>query len=278
MKKTILSVVAVATLFAASAKAQTTKDDGVLRNKKGEVYLPEAGDWAIGIDATPFLNYAGDFFGKTTSNSAPTFNFPNNNMVIQGKYFKTAQMAYRAGVRIGLGSNTNSNALNNLSDSTNTAQKTKVSNTNIALTAGLEWRKGKTRLQGYYGGELGIMYGGGSSTTNTYAIALSDASVTGSPSRVTSSKTGNTFGFGVRGFVGVEYFIIPKLSIGGEFGWGIMFSTTAKGSSTSESKSGTTVTSKTTDGAKGPSSFQLDTDNKNTLFGNAAVVRVVFHF
>ena len=49
-----------------------------LTSKKGEPILPEAGDWAIGIDATPFLNYAGNFFGKTTNNNAPTFNFFTN--------------------------------------------------------------------------------------------------------------------------------------------------------------------------------------------------------
>ena len=28
---------------------------------------------------------------------------------------------------------------------------------------------------------------------------------------------------GARGFVGVEYFVVPKISIGGEYGWGIGF-------------------------------------------------------
>jgi len=279
MKNKFLSIATIAALIVTSASAQeSTSNAGVLKNKKGEVYLPEAGDWAIGIDATPFLNYAGNFFGKTTTNSAPGFNFANNNMVIQGKYFKTAQMAYRVGVRIGVGNNTTNNIPANFSDSVTTAQKTKVSNTNIALTAGMEWRKGKTRLQGFYGAEAGIVYGGGSSTTNTYAVDLTNTNVAMGTNRVSSSKTGNTFGIGARGFIGAEYFILPKLSIGGEFGWSIMFSSTAKGSSTIDTKGASSVTSTTTNLAKGPSSFQIDTDNKNTIFGQAAVVRVVFHF
>ncbi len=279
MKKKILSIATVAALIVTSASAQeSTSNADVLKNKKGEVYLPEAGDWAIGIDATPFLSYVGNLFGKTTANSAPGFNFANGNMVIQGKYFKTAQMAYRAGVRIGLGSNTTNNTLTNFSDSTTTAQKTKVSNTNIALTAGMEWRRGKTRLQGFYGGEVGVVYGGGGSTTNTYAVDLTNTNVSVGTTRVSSSRTGNTFGIGARGFIGAEYFILPKLSIGGEFGWSIMFSSTAKGSSTSDTKAASAITSTTTNLAKGPSSFQIDTDNKNTLFGQAAVIRVVFHF
>ena len=46
-----------------------------LTSKKGEPFLPEAGDYMIGIDANPFLNYLGNFFGKTVANTAPTFNF-----------------------------------------------------------------------------------------------------------------------------------------------------------------------------------------------------------
>jgi hypothetical protein len=35
-----------------------------LTSKKGEPFLPEAGDWGLGIDANPFLEYAGNFFGN----------------------------------------------------------------------------------------------------------------------------------------------------------------------------------------------------------------------
>nr|MCU0360765.1 hypothetical protein [Bacteroidia bacterium] len=34
----------------------------------------------------------------------------------------------------------------------------KQSGNTIALSGGLEMRKGKTRLQGYYGGEVGILF------------------------------------------------------------------------------------------------------------------------
>src|SRR5688500_10229821 len=75
-----------------------------LTSKKGEQILPEAEDWSIGIDATPFLEYMGNFFGKTSPNAAPTFNFLNSNQTITGKYFTEATMAYRASLRIGFGS------------------------------------------------------------------------------------------------------------------------------------------------------------------------------
>jgi len=79
MKK---SVLALAMAFGVtSAFAQD------LTSKKGEPILPEAGDWAIGIDATPFLNYAGQLL-STSGSSAPTWNFLNGNNTIIGKMFK----------------------------------------------------------------------------------------------------------------------------------------------------------------------------------------------
>ena len=62
MKKKVLFV---ASLFLATA---TFAQDG-LTSKKGEAYLPEAGDWALGFDANPFLNYAGNMFNGSLNNT-----------------------------------------------------------------------------------------------------------------------------------------------------------------------------------------------------------------
>lgn len=136
-----------------------------LTSKKGEPFLPEAEDMAIGIDATPFLNYVGNFFGKSANNTAPTWNFLTNNLTITGKKFKDANTAYRASIRLGFGSNTQKAQI---ADATVTTAPTypalpsykedkfKSSNTNIGLAVGLEKRRGKTRLQGIYGAEFGL--------------------------------------------------------------------------------------------------------------------------
>lgn len=292
-----------------------------LTSKKGEQILPEAKDWAIGIDATPFLNYMGNFFGKTANNSAPTFNFLNTNQTITGKYFVDAQTAYRASVRLGFGGNTQRRMVEDR-EYTATHPATvitypdvykevennwKHSATNIGLSAGIEKRKGKTRLQGFYGAEVGINF---SSTRDKFnygnkLVAATSSSTlqvdvdnddlfngsnnlqtintSGSPSgRVTDRKNGATFSFGVRGFVGVEYFILPKISLGGEFGWGIALSTQGKTKTTLESigtrdgvnyEVGTTKTETAKNGG-----FSLDTDNRNSIFGPAASLRLNFHF
>ena len=279
-----------------------------LTSKKGEPFLPEAGDYAIGIDANPFLNYVGNFFGKQNNNTAPTWGFANNNFTITGKKFKDATNAYRASVRLGFdNASTKTETADRASTSAVTypalpamvTNKYSHSNTNIAVSVGIEKRRGKTRLQGVYGAEAGISYGS-SKDKYTYGNALAasgtvvnvsaagdgmngNANITtdtyGNAARVTVKKSGATFGIGVRGFVGAEYFVAPKVSIGGEFGWGIGFSMTGASKTTTESIGGATPAVGTQEVKGGKSSgFGFDTDNRNALFGPSASLRLNLHF
>ena len=260
MKKSILCV--------AMALGLTTAFAQDLTSKKGEKYLPEAGDWSIGADASPFLEYAGNFFGKTALNPSPSLNFANGGMMLQGKMFKDEKTAYRVGLRIGFGSVTTHNALTNAIDSVSLAKDISTSTMNIGLSAGLEKRKGAGRLQGFYGAEAGIMFGGGGTVTNTYAMALTDARNPGVTMRTAETVTGSTFTFGARAFAGVEYFILPKISIGAEFGWGLSFSSTGDGSVTVDEFTAPSTVKSNKVTAAGPSVFGLDTDNNNMLFGD----------
>ncbi len=287
-----------------------------LTSKKGEPILPEAGDWGIGVDATPFLQYAGNFFGKATTNTAPTFNF-FAGQTITGRYFQDAQTVYRGSLRIGFGSESQRQMVDDRSvipatSSFPTADPMvenvyKQSNTNIGLAAGIEKRRGKTRLQGYYGGEVGInlstskdkfTYGNalnptptgtnpavGVTTDDAFSGAsnigpVPSAGSTGS-GRITERKNGTSFSFGVRGFIGAEYFVLPKMSIGGEFGWGIGLTSIGKSKTTWESTgnpgTGPTVGSTTVDGAK-QSEFRIDTDNRNSVWGPSGSLRLNFYF
>ncbi|NQT78499.1 MAG: hypothetical protein HQ565_12345, partial [Bacteroidetes bacterium] len=78
--------------------------------------------------------------------------------------------------------------------------------------------------------------------------------------RTLKEKAGMEFGLGVRAFVGVEYFFAPKISLGGELGWGIGFLSQGKGSVETEKWDGTAVQTITTD-VGGGSQFRVDTDN-----------------
>src|SRR4051812_4606044 len=97
MKKT--NILFMAVLAVSGAFAQD------LTSKKGEPILPEANDWAIGIEANPFLSYLGNALNSSTSNSSPSWNFLSSNQTIVGKLFKDEKTAYRAILRIGLNSN-----------------------------------------------------------------------------------------------------------------------------------------------------------------------------
>ena len=294
MKK---SVLALAMAFGVtSAFAQD------LTSKKGEPILPEAGDWAISADATPVLGYLKGFIGNNQGvNQTPSFNFLTGNSVIVGKYFKDEKTAYRAGINIGFNTQSWSKPI---ADQTSTAtpqanvtDKKTQSTTGIGLTAGIEKRKGKTRLQGYYGAELGIYFGGvhdkytyGNSYTATYntpastnfGASAADNSISSNVSgnsRYTDIKSGTTVQFGVRGFIGVEYFVLPKISLGGEFGWGIGVTAGGKTSNTLESLNTTAngSTTVTTTGGKN-STFNIGTDNKNSIFGPTGSLRMNFYF
>ena len=88
--------------FAFSASAAFAQD---LTSKKGEAYLPAAGDWSIGIDATPVLNYVGGFL-SSAGGVAPTWDYLNSNQAIIGKMYKDESHATRAILRIGINSMT----------------------------------------------------------------------------------------------------------------------------------------------------------------------------
>lgn len=287
MKKSTLLVAALA-FGATTAFAQD------LTSKKGENYLPESGDWAIGFDATPFLGYFGNMFNAGNNSGGFTGQWTNSDQMITGKMFASETMAYRGMLRIGFGSSTWTNpVVDDASTSTPPAMKEdemKMSYNNIGLGAGVEMRRGKTRLQGYYGGQFMFMFGGSKSsytygnafsTTNTTPTTTVDFT-TGATSnvsfRTTEMKNGSTMGIGLRGFIGAEYFVLPKISLGIEYGWGFGLMSTGAGTTTVESWNGTGTTTTTTDTGKS-SSFALDTDNNNFGFiGNSGSVLVHFHF
>jgi hypothetical protein len=267
MKKKVLFVAA---LFTASfGMAQD------LTSKKGEAILPEAGDYAIGFDANPFINYFGNML-NTGANAPFSANFTNTNQAIYGKMFTDANNAYRFGLRVGAVSITNATKVAKMdagvvdADGEMVDNEIKSSNINFVLSAGKEMRRGNTRLQGFYGAEAMLALGT-SKTENTYGNNADDQYGALVGTRTLSSKAGTTFGIGARGFLGVEYFVAAKISIAAEYGWGLMISTTAEGETVTENYDGTKDSKVTTNTGKS-SAFGLDTD----VSGGS--LKVMFHF
>lgn len=312
-----------------------------LISKKGEVFLPDSGDYAISLDASPFLNYLGNMFGKTASNNAPNWTYITNNMTVTGKKFKDAHTAYRATVRLGFSNYTNKNQTMDRAAAQSTVvvyfpavpasveNKHKHSNSNVGISVGMEKRRGQTRLQGIYGAEVGVgfsstkdkySYGNALNVTAPISVGVDTYTVSGDPNvhyydgfnetpamsgttttgysydnitndtygnaaRIISYKSGVNFEIGARAFVGAEYFIAPKISLAGEFGWGLGVGIKGKSKKTIESvdSGANTLSGAPTIGTQeltgsNSSGFYLDTDNVNSMFGPSGTLRLNLHF
>jgi hypothetical protein len=207
-------------LFALSVYSQEVSNSKLV-NKKGSIIQPEQGDWCIGIDATPFINYIGNLIKLTSvSNNAPTFGFTAQNPgIFWGKYMISDVKAYRFSITIGVTMDVQKepNVRNN--NLTNTVTNSALA---IGFTFGIEnYRPLKSRLIGIYGFEGGLFlkpYFGptrNSSGFVTGRLTFEDASL--NTNNYTESG-GNTISLLGRGFVGIEYIFAPKMSLSGEFG------------------------------------------------------------
>jgi hypothetical protein len=304
-----------------------------LTSKKGEPILPEAEDWSIGVDAVPFLNYAGNFIGGNGSNVAPSWNNYGANQTIVAKKFTDAQNAYRVTFRLGMRNQSWKNEIaapvassaapvNFPTKTTMNEDKASHSSSFIGIGVGMEKRKGKTRLQGFYGADVFVWFSSSKDkfkygnaltqgatadpnvdavtnstdwSTTTASVVISNPNtgtgIAGQPGtanwRMISNKPGGQFGLGVRAFIGAEYFVMPKISIGGEFGWGVGLAMNLKSKTVyeaegtdgggNETKADITVT------AKRGMSVILDTDRNaaNSASYNLApsgTLRLNFHF
>lgn len=273
------------------------QETGGMTSKKGEAILPEADDWALMIDAKPIMGYLGNMLNGNVNNTSPTFGYPGTPLAITGKMFKDEKTAYRGMIRLGFGSATMNNYVDDNVNTTDPAAMVndswKAAYNQIVLGGGLEMRRGKTRLQGFYGGML--MFGmGGGKDTYTYGNAITTTNKTptsttswstvpnagtAAGTRTLEDKSGGTMMIGLRGFIGAEYFIFPKMSVGAEFGWGLGMSNTGEGEVKSETWDTVTNAVKATTSKTGKSStFGLDTDVNGYQMMPAASLNLTLHF
>jgi len=269
MKKHFIIILSI---FSLSAFAE---QQPVLKNKRGIMILPQRGNYCIGISANPFFTYFGNMFNNSSASNSPSFTFANSEQTIFGKYMKTNTMAYRANFRIGI-SNT-SNVYNVIDLSPGAAQNAMVSDVfkrgskNIGLGFGIEKRKGNTRMQGVYGIEGFIGY---SSVKDKYEYGNKLENLDTGFRRLTEFSLSNSFSVGLRGFVGVEYFIAPNFSIGGELGYGPSFTFNSAPKQTFEQYDFATATATTFSNQPMPKTtvFSLDTDNAR------GIIKLLFYF
>jgi hypothetical protein len=298
MKKTVLVVTTLLSTMLTYAQ-EPSSGSGEVKNKKGNVILPQSGDIALGFNAIPALDFVfnslryvsimGNSAPVAANVAAPTNQYVqgSNNQIV-GKYFLDDKTAIRAKI----GFNTISGRMvNRVQDaeamyaaSLGTAEdvqaaslirvedELKYSKSNIMMTVGYEMRRGYRRLQGFYGAELGI---GGTSARQsvTYGNAFSDVYAVQYTTNFNSFATNNQLPtsnrtvrnlytrerggirFGVRGFIGIEYFVFAKISVAAEYGWGYSILTRRGATSTQEVF---------VNGQTGPSVFQEEVNQDNS--------------
>jgi hypothetical protein len=281
----------------------------VLRSKEGYPVLPAKGDWSIGFDATrliklatlDFVSQAHIITGKLMIDSATAY---RAGVRIGINSWTTRNRAVNRGAAQ---SNTNSAHPAPLTMNDNMWQRNAFTS---GVSFGIEKRRGGGRIQGIYGVEGGIFisnstdkfsYASGlnASGSNPINVDSSDAMtspILGSANNINTSppivgvngwarvvERNNGFGVsvGARAFVGAEFFPLPKLSVGGEFGWGLSYTTTGRSTITYESigvGSGGPGVRRTTLEGSSTNVFSFDTDSGAGFGGPSASLRVNIYF
>jgi hypothetical protein len=265
MKK--LSLLLVFALCAyVTVSAQSDERSQGITTKSGAQILPAAGDYAIGVSANSFLEYAGKFL-STAGASAPSFDI--DGVTIYGKYFLAPDRAIRAKLGLDLSKATTKTLVPDVVTPDKFVDDVlKSGTTGIDLNVGYELRRGYGRLQGFYGAEVDLAY---FSTTDSWEYGNAITSTNPVVGRPTKTTSGGSLGFGIGGFVGVEYFIAPKISIGAEVNIGLALNTIPKGETTVEGWDGSKVKEDSTESYNADGTTKFGTFTGGNLF-------LLFHF
>ena len=262
--------------------------------------LPDTGDIALGFNATPMLDFGlnvVNIMNNTGQTAGGLADFPSGTAGTTSlKYFLTDSTAIRLRVGINYDSNSSTTLYDNPlevadpdnNDPSELADTTTSTLNTFLLSGGYEWRRGNGRIQGLAGveGMLGI---GSSSDRTNYAWDYDDEAadlgvIFDGSSRTLSENTGRGVSIGLRGFLGMEYFIGDKISLGTEYGWSVSRSSQGAGSVRTESwvVDGDGNGSRETETTESGDSTSLSAlhDNGMDLFTGASTgaVTINFHF
>ena len=227
-KKTFLSWVLVSCLA-----------QGVFAQESGSSMKPDAGDVTAEVNIN-FFNL-GLFHGGGSSTGNP-FSLNNGMNQIRGRYFLSSSMAIRAGLNI-TASNNKKNFSENPDGSGGTGTA-KQSSMGISIMPGFEKHfAGTDRLSTYVGADLLIGIASASEKTeNSDGDAyVKDLSVEYKGGWSNGNARGG-FSFGVRGVAGADYYFVPNVYLGAEFGWGFVASSVSKVERTVKDASGSNTT------------------------------------
>ena len=195
--------------------------------KEPKQYFPQAGSFGIGIDGGPIFDFIGNMFNGTANNG---LNFNDNRLYF--RYFLTDQSAVRAVISIGNTKDVNRHyvqddaALAADPNSTKQLEDMHISKTrSYELRLGYQMFRDIWRLRGFFGGDIGYSY---ARTRDTYQYGNSMTALNPNPStalfgnaavRNLEVNNGPVNSIFVGLFTGAEYYIMPNVALGGEFGF-----------------------------------------------------------
>lgn len=245
---------------------------------------PEAGDFAIGLDVLPYVNYLGNVFGKTYNNNLNLA----TDYALCGKYFLTNTTAIRVSLKTSMSTDKVytyvTDDAQQVIDPTSTAEVTDLKTTkdnSIGLSVGYEMRKDRGRFTFLYGGQF---YYGRSREQNDYTYGNPISEVNQIPSnsflmgseRTLSEDYGVDNKFGLGGFVGLEYFVAKNISVGADFSLNFAYTNSSQSDYTQETWNGSEVYEFTTPTSPGNTGWSLETSSYGDLYGGQIYLSLYF--
>lgn len=220
--------------------------DIIAQENSQKQFLPKEGDWAIGVDVLPVINFIGNSFNGTIDQKieglagAPITkgsNLFDNALMpdasIMFKYMLRDQIALKANVGMQFSNDWNRQyvqddkaiALDPMSEEKLIDSKL-TKTTGMSLSIGAEYRKGARRVQGIFGlsalaafqnQTTSYNFGNGITSVNQRPSTAFPEAYTNDGYRII--KNGNTTSdafIGLAGSVGLEWFVAPQIAIGSE--------------------------------------------------------------
>ena len=293
MKKIIILLTLIVFISSAFAQEEVTETAPVTKlqekvvNKKGQNILPEAGDLAVGIDMVPFLNYLGNFANNSVNNSY-NGNFLATPNTLFAKYFLDQDLAIRGRVMIMSNNFQNKQYVvddaalyNDPNSNDRVVDVMQTVSHDYMIGAGIEKRRGKGRLRGFFAGEINLMFGADKTMYtygNNYSELNQDPTVYNfgandlGVDRLVENNDGTYFGVGLGAYLGVEYFIMPNICLGSEVGWQINYTENTQETSIIETWNGNEAEEITILNSPGNANFNYGFNNPT------ASLYIMFHF
>ena len=283
MKNKILIILLSLVTLGVSAQVTT---DSVLHSKKGIPILPQKGDWAIGVDALPYLNFAGNIFNNTSGNTLDL-----GSQTIYGRYFVANNAAIRLMISVNQGSSLGKYYVRDdaafFADPLSRAQTEdalKHKYTGFGLGIGYQKFRGYGKLRGFYGAQIGFNinrdqyeYTYGNPITVANAKPSMSWTYNSDNSRVLLVDNGYDYSAYIGGLAGVEYYFAPKICIGGEVTLSLTNSWVSQANSKYERLNGSVVeTFEKATSPAGRTNTSLNSSEYSGVFGGS--LYVIFHF